>query len=90
MCDLLIAVTMLTLVRRLFLLCKNLFIFEQLVQARMESSFKSTAKMINRLIVITIETGTVTVILVAIQLIVYLKFPTDYLHLAMMYVLVGV
>ncbi|KIK02584.1 hypothetical protein K443DRAFT_96641, partial [Laccaria amethystina LaAM-08-1] len=48
-----------------------------LVQAKLESSLKSTQRLLDRLILITLETGAVTLIVTLVQLIFYVKFPTN-------------
>ena len=49
----------------------------QLVQAKLETSFKSTQRLLDRLILVTLETGAITLIVTLVQLIFYVKFPTN-------------
>ncbi|TFK35444.1 hypothetical protein BDQ12DRAFT_714679 [Crucibulum laeve] len=73
LCDIMIAGTMAAL----------------LSKARARSPFKSTDKMINRLMTITIETGSVTVFVAIIQFALYMKYPMSYIYLAPMYILLS-
>ncbi|EDR07493.1 uncharacterized protein LACBIDRAFT_298404 [Laccaria bicolor S238N-H82] len=61
-----------------------------LVQAKLESSFKSTKRLMDRLIIVTLETGAVTLITTLVQLIFYLRSPPSSLQqLGIMYILGG-
>ncbi|KIK03687.1 hypothetical protein K443DRAFT_676519 [Laccaria amethystina LaAM-08-1] len=61
-----------------------------LVRAKLESSFKSTKRLIDRLILITLETAAVTLITTLVQLIFYLRSPPSSLQqLGIMYILGG-
>ncbi|EDQ98646.1 uncharacterized protein LACBIDRAFT_298377 [Laccaria bicolor S238N-H82] len=61
-----------------------------LVQAKLESSFKPTKCIIDRLIIVTLETGAVTLIATLIQLILYLRSPADSLNrVGIIYILGG-
>lgn len=61
-----------------------------LVQAKLESSFVLTRRLIDRLIIVTLETGAITVVVILVQLGIYIKYPEDALqHVAVMYILGG-
>ncbi|KIK02649.1 hypothetical protein K443DRAFT_677383 [Laccaria amethystina LaAM-08-1] len=61
-----------------------------LVQAKLDSSFVLTRRLIDRLIIVTLETGAITVFVIPIQLGMYIKYPDDALqHVAVMYILGG-
>lgn len=61
-----------------------------LVKAKLESSFKSTKRLMDRLIIVTLETGAVTLITTLVQLIFYLRSPPSSLQqLGIMYILGG-
>ncbi|KIJ97150.1 hypothetical protein K443DRAFT_133905 [Laccaria amethystina LaAM-08-1] len=61
-----------------------------LVQAKLESSFKSTKRIIDRLIIVTLETAAVTLITTLVQLIFYLRAPPSSIsQLWIMYILGG-
>lgn len=53
------------------------------MRTRSGSSFRNTDKMINTLIVNTIETGAVTAIVVLLELAFYLHQPDNFVHVAM-------
>ncbi|EDR02592.1 uncharacterized protein LACBIDRAFT_332183 [Laccaria bicolor S238N-H82] len=62
----------------------------ELVQAKLESSFKSTKRIIDRLIIVTLETAAVTLITTLVQLILYSRSPTNSLNrVGIMYILGG-
>ncbi|RDB20348.1 hypothetical protein Hypma_012694 [Hypsizygus marmoreus] len=74
-CDVLIAITMVTLLAR----------------SRTKSAFGNTEKVINTLIVNTIETGAITAVIALLHLIFFLTNTTDnFIHVCMEYVLGGI
>ncbi|EDR02610.1 uncharacterized protein LACBIDRAFT_332211 [Laccaria bicolor S238N-H82] len=56
-----------------------------LVQAKLESSFESTKRIIDRLIIVTLETAAVTLIMTLVHLIFYLRSPPSSLNRLGMY-----
>ncbi|TFK35425.1 hypothetical protein BDQ12DRAFT_737534, partial [Crucibulum laeve] len=60
-----------------------------LIQARRNSSFANTERMIDRLMLITVESGLVTMIAVTTQVIFYLMVPENGVQLGIMYIIGG-
>ncbi|EDR02719.1 uncharacterized protein LACBIDRAFT_332245 [Laccaria bicolor S238N-H82] len=61
-----------------------------LVRAKLESSLKSTQRLLDRLIIIALETAAVTLVVALVQLIFYVKFPTNgRQQVSVMYILGG-
>ena len=56
------------------------FFGRQLVKAKLESSFVLTRRLIDRLIIVTLETGAITVVVILVQLGIYIKYPEDALQ----------
>ncbi|KIJ89620.1 hypothetical protein K443DRAFT_687198 [Laccaria amethystina LaAM-08-1] len=61
-----------------------------LFQAKLESTFSATKRVVDRLIIVTLETGAVTLTATLIQLIFYFKYPSNSLQqVGVMYILGG-
>ncbi|KAF8632077.1 hypothetical protein AX15_002054 [Amanita polypyramis BW_CC] len=81
-CDVLVAASMVTIVRIVQDLTTNLTLnIIQLHQAKTNSPFKRTETLITKLIVHTVETGVVTVITAIVDLSLYIKFPDTFIHI---------
>jgi len=52
----------------------------QLIQARLLSSFRATETMITKLIIIAVETGTVTAVAATIDVVLFLKMKDNFVH----------
>ena len=55
-------------------------IHSQLIQARLLSSFRATETMITKLIIIAVETGTVTAVAATIDVVLFLKMKDNFVH----------
>lgn len=81
--DIIIALTMIFIVRSFFVTCncKVSLINLQFSQARRESISRRTDVLLKRLIVNTVETGAITAVTAGADLILYLANKDNYLHL---------
>ncbi|EDQ99745.1 uncharacterized protein LACBIDRAFT_315289 [Laccaria bicolor S238N-H82] len=72
------------------LICDFIIVATMTFLAKLESSFKPTKCIIDRLIIVTLETSAVTLIATLVQLILYLRSPADSLNrVGIIYILGG-
>lgn len=80
-CDILIAGSMSYIVSvSSCCLFYRVMIHLQLIQARLLSSFRATETMITKLIIIAVETGTVTAVAATIDVVLFLKMKDNFVH----------